>query len=125
MADHRDPLTYEIIGVAIAIHRELGPGLLESAYEDFLCSELTEKGIAFRRQVAVAVLYKGRKVDVGFKADLIVKDQVILELKCVKKLKPVHDAQILTYMKLAQVRTGLLINFHCHPLIDGIKRFVL
>ncbi len=125
MADKRDPLTHEIIGAAIEIHRELGPGLLESAYEEFLCVELFERGLSFQRQKPIPAPYKGHLVDIGFKADLIVDDKVILELKCVKHLIPVHDAQILSYMKLAEIRTGLLINFYSQPLINGIKRFVL
>jgi GxxExxY protein len=120
-----DPLTYAIIGAAIEVHRELGPALLESAYEKFVCFELAERGIAFRRNASLPVTYKGQRVDVGFRPDLIVNDQVIVELKCVEKLLPVHEAQILNYLRLASKRTGLLINFHAQPLITGIKRFVL
>ncbi len=125
MVEPRDPLTYAIIGAAIDVHRELGPGLLESTYEEFLCSELLDHGLTTRRQCAVPAVYKGKKVDIGFRADLIVNEQVIIELKCVQRLERVHEALILTYMKLASMRTGLLMNFHSQPLIDGIKRFVL
>jgi len=125
MVDKRDPLTYDIIGAAIEIHRELGPVLLESAYEHFLCLELAHRGLSFRRQVTLPVVYKGHKFDLGFRPDLIISEKVIVELKCISKLIPLHDAQVLTYMKLSGIRTGLLINFHSQPLIDGIKRFVL
>lgn len=125
MAESRDPLTYAIIGAAMAVQDEVGPGLLESAYEAFLCIELVERGLAVRRQVGLPAVYKGHKVDLGFRPDLIVDDQVIVELKCVDKLIPVHEAQILTYMKLAGLGKGLLLNFQSRPLINGLKRFVL
>ena len=121
----RDPLTYAIIGAAIEVHSELGPALMESAYEKFLCFELGERGLMFQRNVSLPVTYKGQRVNIGFRPDLIVNDQVIVELKCVEKLLPIHDAQILTYLRLAKKRTGLLMNFHAQPLISGIKRFVL
>ena len=121
----RDPLTYAIIGAAIEVHAELGPALMESAYEKFLCFELAERGLIFQRNVSLPVTYKSQRVNVGFRPDLIVNDQVIVELKCVEKLLPIHDAQILTYLRLAKKHTGLLINFHAQPLITGIKRFVL
>ena len=125
MVDSRDPLTYAIIGAAMAVQDEVGPGLLESAYEAFLCIELAERGLSVRRQVGLPAVYKGHKVDLAFRPDLIVNDQVIVELKCVDKLIPVHDAQILTYMKLSGMGKGLLLNFQSRPLINGLKRFVL
>jgi GxxExxY protein len=125
MQKDKDPLTHEIIGAAMEVHSELGPGLLEAPYEEFLCLELVLRGLESQRQVSIPAFYKGRKTDVGFKADVIVNDKVILELKCVDKLLPVHHAQILSYMKLAHKRVGLLINFKTERLIDGIKRFVL
>lgn len=124
-AIQREPLTYAIIGAAIDVHSELGPALMESAYEKFLCFELAERGLMFQRNVALPVTYKGQHVNVGFRPDLIVSDQNIVELKCVEKLLPIHDAQILTYLRLAKKHTGLLINFHAQPLVSGIKRFVL
>jgi GxxExxY protein len=125
MADARDPLTEKIIGVAIEVHRHLGPGLLESAYEECLCYELKQSGVAFKRQVPLPVIYKGIRLECGYRVDLVVEDQVVLELKTVERLLPVHDAQMLTYLKLSGVRTGLLLNFHVPLLKDGLRRFVL
>ncbi len=121
----RDPLTYAIIGAAIEVHRHLGPGVLESAYEECLCYELSARGLSFRRQVALPLIYKNQKLEIGFRPDLVIEDRVVVELKCIEKLLPVHDAQLLTYMRLAAIQTGLLINFQAQPLINGIKRFVL
>jgi len=121
----KDPLTHEIIGASIGVHRELGPGLLESTYEECLCFELANRGLGFRRQPGMPVVYKGVRLEIGYRPDLIVEDAVIIEIKCVERLVKVHDAQVLTYLKLSGIRTGLLINFHAHPLIDGIKRLVL
>ena len=117
-----DFLTKEIIGKAIAIHRVLGPGLLESVYEYFLAHELRKAGLAVERQKPVSVEYDAEIVDLGFRADLIVNGAVIVEVKTVQKLAPVHEAQLLSYLKLAQIETGLLINFHAYTLKDGIKR---
>jgi GxxExxY protein len=121
----RDPMTEKIIGCAIEVHRALGPGLLESAYEKCLAFELGQHGIPFRRQVPVPVEYKGARIECGYRIDLLIDDLVILELKSVDQLAPVHDAQLLTYMKLARIRTGLLINFNQQRLIDGLRRFKL
>ena len=121
----RDPLTEKIIGAAIEVHRQLGPGLLESVCEECLCQEFGLRGIGFRRQVGVPILYKGTAVEPGFRADVIVEDTVLLELKAVESLAAVHEAQILTYLKLSGLRTGLLINFNATPLTRGIKRFVV
>jgi GxxExxY protein len=123
--DTRDPLTSQVIGLAIEVHRGLGPGLLESAYEECLCFELKEHGLAFRRQVALPVAYKSVKLDCGYRLDMVIEDNLIVELKTVERLLPVHDAQLLTYLKLSGVRTGLLMNFNVPVLKDGIRRLVL
>ncbi len=112
-------LTEQIIGAAIEVHRSLGPGLLESAYEECLCHELTIRNIPFRRQVSLPVEYKGVKLDCGYRIDLLVDDAVIVELKCVEKLQPVHDAQLLTYMKLTGKTVGLIFNFYTDVLTRG------
>jgi len=121
----RDPRTSPIIGAAIEVHRHLGPGLLESAYEECLCHELHLQEMEFRRQLELPVIYKGLSLDCGYRIDLIVQDEVILELKSVEKLLPVHQAQLLTYMRLAGKRVGLLINFNVPLLMQGIIRRVL
>jgi GxxExxY protein len=123
--DGKDPRTSPIIGAAIEIHRNLGPGLLASAYEECLCHELHLRGLDFKRQVALPLLYKGLKLDCGYKLDLIVQDEIILELKAVEKLLPVHEAQLLTYLRLTGKRVGLLINFNVPSLTPGIVRRVL
>jgi GxxExxY protein len=123
--DPRDPRTSSIIGAAIEVHRHLGPGLLESSYEECPCHELHLRGMEFRRQVDLPVIYKGLSLDCGYRIDLIVRDEVILELKAVEKLLPVHQAQLLTYMRLAGKRVGLLINFNVPRLNQGIVRRVL
>jgi len=120
-----EELTEAIIGAAIEVHRVLGPGLLESAYEQCLCHELSLRGLSFRRQVDLPVRYKDIQLDCGYRIDLIVEDQVILELKTVEKLAPVHDAQLLTYLRLSGKRIGLLINFHSAVLRNAVKRMVL
>jgi GxxExxY protein len=120
-----DPLTERIIGFAIEVHRQLGPGLLESAYEECLCYELRQGGLAFRQQVSLPVMYKAIRLDCGYRIDIIVEEKVILELKTVERLLPVHDAQLLTYLKLSGVRIGLLLNFNSPVLKDGIRRMVL
>jgi GxxExxY protein len=120
-----DLLTERIIGFAIAVHRELGPGLLESAYEECLCYELSENRIAFRRQVPLPVVYKAVRLDCGYRIDVVVEGRVILELKSAERLLPIHDAQVLTYMRLSGLRTGLLLNFNTPVLKDGIRRLML
>lgn len=120
-----DQLSNRVIGCAIEVHRELGPGLLESTYEQCLAHELKIQGIAFRLQHPQPVEYKGLRLDCGYRLDLIVEDQLIIELKSVESFKRVYEAQLLTYMKLAGIKTGLLINFNVTKLKDGIKRFVL
>jgi GxxExxY protein len=123
--DQRDPRTSSIIAAAIDVHRCLGPGLLESAYEECLCHELRLRGRSFRRQVELPVSYKGLQLDCGYKIDLVVDDAVILELKCGESILPVHEAQLLTYLKLSGKRVGLLINFNVQLLTQGIRRKVL
>ena len=118
-------MTEKVIGLAIAVHRELGPGLLESAYEECLCYELMDRGIAFTRQVPLAVNYKGVRLDCGYRIDLIVDRTLLLEIKAVEKLLPIHEAQILTYLRLSRIRVGLLMNFNTVVLRDGIRRIVL
>ena len=124
MASH-DPLTDRVIGLAIDVHRGLGPGLLESAYEECLCYELQTAGLAFARQVPLPVIYKGVRLECGYRLDVVVDNSLVLELKTVERLMPVHDAQMLTYLRLGSFRTGLILNFHAALLRDGIKRLVL
>jgi GxxExxY protein len=121
-----EELTEKIIGAAIEVHRALGPGLLESAYEECLCHEFNLRELAFKRQVPLPVEYKGVKLDCGYRVDVLVQDEVVLELKCVEHLLPVHDAQLLTYLKLTRKRVGLIINFNVATLVrGGIVRKVL
>jgi len=120
-----EDLTKVIIGCAIDVHKELGPGLLESAYEECLYYELIKHGLAVERQKAIPVVYKEIKLDCGYRADLIVENKVIIELKTVDEFNPVHEAQILTYIKFAEKKLGLLINFNVLRLKDGIKRYIL
>jgi GxxExxY protein len=123
-ADPND-CTNSVIASAIEVHRLLGPGLLESVYEACLCRELSERGISFRRQVALPVEYKGTKLDAGLRIDLLVAESLVVEIKSVETLAPVHEAQLLTYLKLSGIETGLLLNFNVVRLKDGIKRMVL
>jgi len=123
--NEKDPRTAAIIGAAIEVHRQLGPGLLESAYEQCLCHELHLRGLLFRCQVDLPVSYKGLQLDSGYKIDVIVNDEVIVELKSVEKILPVHEAQLLTYLKLSGKKVGLLINFNSSLLTQGIIRRVL
>ena len=120
-----DDLSGKVIGCAIEVHRELGPGLLESAYEQCLAHELGLKGIPFQLQRIMPVEYKGVLIDCGYRLDLLVDDKLIVELKSVATIDPIHEAQILTYLKLSKIKTGLLINFNVGLLKNGIKRFVL
>ena len=120
-----DELSSRVIGCAIEVHRELGPGLLESTYEQCLAHELHRNGIGFKLQHPQPVQYKGIRLDCGYRVDLLAEDELILELKSVEDIRGIHEAQLLTYMKLADVKVGLLINFNVTTLKDGIKRFVL
>jgi GxxExxY protein len=117
--------TGDVIGAAIEVHRALGPGLLESAYEECLCRELTLRQIAFGRQVALPVEYKGAKVDCSYRLDLLVASSIVVEIKSVSALEPIHLAQLLTYMKLGPWPLGLLINFNVPVLRAGIRRMIL
>ena len=121
-----EELTGEIIGALIEVHRALGPGLLESAYEECLCHELTLRGISFKRQVEVPLEYKGVRLDCGYRIDIVVEDSVILELKAVEKLTPIDRAQLLTYLRLTQKKVGFVVNFNCAVVTrDGLIRMVL
>jgi len=117
-------LTSEIIGSAIEVHRNLGPGLLESTYEECIAFELQERKLVVQRQHEIPVLYKGNKLDQNYRIDLLVNNQVIIELKSIKKIEPIHDAQLLTYLKLANIRYGLLLNFNVPVMRQGIKRIL-
>ncbi len=120
-----DQLSNRVLGCALEVHRELGPGLLESAYELCLAYELNRASVPFKLQVGLPVEYKQIKLDCGYRIDLMIDDQLIVELKSVDQLSKVHEAQILTYMKLARMKVGLLVNFNVEVLTKGIKRFVL
>ncbi len=120
-----DQLSNRIIGCALEVHRTLGPGLLESTYEQYLAHELSLSGIPFKLQSPLPVKYKGIKLDCGYRIDLFIDDELIVELKSVDKIMGIHKAQLLTYMKLSEVKVGLLINFNVEMLKTGIKRFVL
>jgi GxxExxY protein len=116
--------TESIIGAAIEVHRHLGPGLLESAYEECLCEELSLRKILFKRQIALPVTYKSKKLDIGYRIDLLVKDEVVVELKTVESILPIYEAQTLTYMRLGGWQVGLILNFNVTILKNGIKRLV-
>jgi GxxExxY protein len=118
-----DPLTHRIIGCAIEVHRALGPGLLESAYEQCMAHEMTLQQIAFQLQVPTPIEYKGLRLDCAYKADVVVHERLIIELKSVETLTALHHAQLLTYMKVSRTEVGLLINFNVPRLIEGVKRF--
>ena len=118
-------LSQKIIGAGIEVHKYLGPGLLESIYEEALAIELKHAGLAFERQKSIPVEYKGIPIGNNFKADFIVEDKMIIELKSVEKVMPIHEAQLLTYMKLSNIELGLIMNFNTVLLKDGIKRMAL
>ena len=117
-------LSSKIIGAAIEVHKALGPGLLESAYEECLCHELSLQDMLFDRQKPLPVKYKGRKLDIGYRLDLVVENAIILELKSCEKIEPIHKAQLLTYLKLSGLNLGLLLNFNVDMMRDGIVRIV-
>ncbi len=118
-------LTHDIVGAAIEVHRALGPGLLESAYEECLSYELRIRGLGYKRQVDLPLTYKGIRLECGDRLDVVVEDKVLLELKCVEKLLPIHEAQLLTYLRLSGMKVGLLMNFNVPVMRDGILRRVL
>ena len=115
----------ELVDASIKVHRALGPGLLESAYEACLLHELTRRGVPVRPQVPIPIFFDGLKVEAGFRADLMLGNEIIVELKSVEKLLKIHEAQLLTYLRLANIHLGFLINFNSVPLKEGIKRMVL
>ena len=117
-------LSRKIIGAAIEVHKALGPGLLESAYEECLCREFELKGLGHERQNPLPVVYKGRKLDCGYRLDLVVGNRIILELKSCERLQNIHKAQLLTYLKLSGLQLGLLLNFNVPVMKDGIVRMV-
>ena len=117
-------LTRKIIGAAIEVHRLLGPGLLESAYEECLCKELALRDIRHERQKPVPVVYKGVKLECGYRIDILVDCRIVVELKAIEKIAPIHEAVVLTYLKLSGNRVGLLINFHVPILKEGIRRYI-
>ena len=117
-------LTDKIIGAAIEVHRHLGPGLLESAYQECLCYELSRMGLAFTREVHLPLSYKGLQLDCSYRIDLLVEDAVLVELKSIEQILPIHSAQLLTYLRAAHKQIGLLINFNVLVLKDGIRRVV-
>jgi GxxExxY protein len=123
--EERDKITGAIIGSAIEVHRLLGPGLLESAYEECLCHELNLRSIRYRRQCELPVSYKGCTLECGYRMDILVEDAVVVELKAIESILPIHRAQLLTYMRLSGKSVGLLLNFYEPKMKDGIIRFVL
>jgi GxxExxY protein len=125
MMKNLNELTEAIIVSALEVHRTLGPGLLESTYEMCLCRELTIRGISFERQVPISVEYKGVKLDCGYRADLVVDRTILVEIKAIDSLLPIHDAQLLSYLKLGGWKIGLLINFNVELLKNGLRRRVL
>jgi GxxExxY protein len=121
----RDALSDKVIGLAIEVHRFLGPGLLESAYEECLCHELKEHQVPFERQVPLGIDYKAARLACGYRMDIVIARSLVVEIKSIERLLPLHGAQLLTYMKLSRIGTGLLLNFNAILLKDGIKRMVL
>jgi GxxExxY protein len=124
MNEELDRLTDSIIGAAISVHRELGPGLLESAYEACLAYELKQRNLQVDSQKPLPIIYRGVSLDCGYRLDLLIEDKVILELKTVERLHAIHEAQLLSYLKIARKNVGLLINFRSLRVTDGIKRIV-
>jgi GxxExxY protein len=120
-----DPLTQKVIGCAIEVHRILGPGLLENAYQQCLSHELTLNQVPHRLEKSMPVLYKGIEIECGYRIDILVDDRLVLELKAVETIKDIHKAQLLTYMKLSATPVGLLMNFNSTTLVKGIQRFKL
>ena len=124
MDKQRDPLSDKVIGLAIEVHRSLGPGLLESAYQECLSLEFNEHGLSYARQVPLPIVYKTLRLDCAYRLDFVVEGRLVLELKAVERLLPVHKAQLLTYLKLSGYKTGLLLNFNEVILRDGLIRMV-
>ena len=122
---NKDPLTDQVIGLAIEVHSQLGSGLLESTNEQCLCYEFANANMGFERQKSIGIDYKWTKLNCGFRADLIVENKLLIELKAIEKILPIHEAQLLTYMKLSEIGNGLILNFNTKDLKGGIKRMVL
>jgi len=118
-------LTHSIIGAAIEVHRLLGPGLLESTYEEYLCHELHLRSLKFERQKSVPLVYKAVKLESGYRLDLLVESEIVIELKSIETINPVHEAILLTYLRLSGHHLGLLINFNVRTLKEGIRRYIL
>ena len=118
-------ITGRIIGCAIEVHNILGPGLLESAYEECLSFELEKNGLSYKRQWPTPVVYKDIRIDYGYRIDILVEDMVVVELKVVDEINPVHEAQILTYLKFSGMKIGLLINFNVTSIKNGVRRFIM
>jgi GxxExxY protein len=119
-----DALTHRIIGGAIEVHRAIGPGLLESAYEACMIRELADRGMTIQRQLAVPIRYKGLELDGGYRMDLLVEGRVVVELKSIARIEPIHEAQLLSYLRMSGCQIGLLINFNVPVLTQGIRRMV-
>jgi GxxExxY protein len=122
--DRLDEISHRIMGAAIEVHRHLGPGLLESAYQSCLAFELKQLGLKLEEQKPLPVVYKEVKLDCGYRLDMVVEDEIIVEIKAIEKLLPIHDAQLLSYLRLARKKVGLLMNFHVPVLKNGLKRIV-
>jgi GxxExxY protein len=122
--DNLNELTGAIIGAAIEVHRDLGPGLFESAYESCLLWELRQKDFKVETQVPVPIRYKGLQLDAGYRIDLLVQDQIIVELKAIDKIQPIHTAQVLTYLKMTNLKMALILNFNVELMRSGIKRII-
>jgi len=125
LQDERDPLTHQVIGAAMEVHREMGPGLLESVYQRCLEREITRQGLKFIPQARLPLIYKGEQLPDELVMDFFFPEQLVVELKAVEKLLPIHEAQLLTYLRLSRTHVGLLINFNVPLLKDGIKRMVV
>ena len=125
LASDLEDLAAALVDSAFKVHQTLGPGLLESVYESCVCIELTRRGISYERQAAMPLVYEGVNVDGGFRLDLLAEKSVVMEIKAVEKLMPIHQSQVLTYLKLANLRLGLLINFNVLMFKEGVKRIVL
>jgi GxxExxY protein len=122
---HDSALSDRVIGIAIEMHRQLGPGLLESVYETCLCYELKQSGLNYDQQVSLPIVYKAVKLDAGYRMDVVVENELILEVKSVDRLMAIHEAQMMTYLRLSGRKVGLLMNFNTVALKDGLKRMVM
>jgi GxxExxY protein len=125
MNPHINELTYETIGAAIEVHRHLGPGLFESSYRECLCEELRLRGVSFKKECIIPLQYKGVRLECGYRVDLLIEDLIVVELKATERLMPIHEAQLLTYLRIGGWKAGLLINFNVPVLKDGIRRRLL